>query len=81
LVDEKSGRKKRHKELADAVDGRSLRTTGRTEQFNFRCSEGLKQKAQAAASRADMTLAEWMQHAVEAALAADLKGAKGTGNA
>jgi predicted HicB family RNase H-like nuclease len=67
----KAARKARHKKLAESVDGRSLRATGRVEQFNFRCSEGLKEKAQSAARRAGITLAEWMERAVEAAIAAE----------
>jgi predicted HicB family RNase H-like nuclease len=69
LNSSKDARKERHKKLTDAVDGRSLRKTGRTEQFNFRCSEGLKAKATLAAREAGITLAEWMELAVEAAIA------------
>jgi hypothetical protein len=66
----KDARRVRHEKLTDAVDGRSLRATGRTAQFNFRCSEGLKAKATAAAREAGITLAEWMERAVDAAIAA-----------
>jgi predicted HicB family RNase H-like nuclease len=61
-------RKKRQKRLADSVDRRSLRASGRTEQFNFKSTPGLKARAQEAAVRKGITLAEWMERAVEAAL-------------
>lgn len=63
-----SARRARHKRLASAVDGRSLRASGRTEQFNFKCTPGLKKLAQDAAVRDGITLAEWMERAVEAAI-------------
>ena len=65
----KSPRKKRHQKLTDSVDRRSLRATGRTEQFNFRCSEGLKRRAQKAAKSEGITLARWMERLVEVGLA------------
>jgi hypothetical protein len=67
----KTGRKQREVGVAKIVDGRSLRATGRTEQFNFRSRAGLKEETQAAAKRAGMTLAEWMERAADAMLAAE----------
>jgi hypothetical protein len=63
-----AARKARKRTLADAVDGRSLRASGRTEQFNFKATPGLKARAQEAAASEGITLAEWMEHAVHAAL-------------
>ena len=64
----KAARKSRQKRVSDSVDGRSLRATGRTEQFNFRSNPGLKDLATEAAERAGITLAEWMENAVHAQL-------------
>ena len=61
------GRTSRQQNLAKSADRRALRATGRTEQFNFRCKPGLKVKAQSAADDSGLTLAEWMERAVEAA--------------
>ena len=70
LVDDKrKSRKQRQKVISKAADGRSSRATGRTEQFNFRSVPGLKERAQEAAAQNGMSLAEWMEIAVEAALA------------
>jgi predicted HicB family RNase H-like nuclease len=65
----KAARKDKRKKLAAAVDKRSLRATGRTEQFNFRVTAEIKTKAQEAAQAAGMTIAEWMEEAVAAYLA------------
>jgi predicted HicB family RNase H-like nuclease len=65
----KKARKSRRKQIAESVDRRSLKATGRTEQFNFRAREGLKERAQEAAEAAGIPLAEWMEQAVEAYLA------------
>ena len=67
----KTARKAKRKKIADTVDKRSLRATGRSEQFNFRARAGLKERAQQAAEAAGVTLAEWMESAVEAYLAQD----------
>jgi predicted HicB family RNase H-like nuclease len=65
----KADRKKQRKKLVAAVDKRSLRATGRTEQFNFRTTEEIGAKARAAAKAAGITIAEWMEEAVAAYLA------------
>lgn len=65
----KSDRKAQRKKLAAAVDKRSLRATGRTDQFNFRTTPEIGTKARAAARAAEMTIAEWMEEAVAAYLA------------
>jgi predicted HicB family RNase H-like nuclease len=67
----KAARKTRQKRLSASTDGRSLRASGRTEQFNFRSSPGLKKSAQNAAAGRGITLAEWMEEAVEAKIAAE----------
>jgi hypothetical protein len=66
----KGARKARRQKLNKSVDGRSLRQTGRVEQFNFRCTPGLHQKATEIAAAAGMSLAEWMENTVEAAIEA-----------
>ena len=55
--------------MAEAVDKRSLRATGRTEQFNFKTLPGLKERAQKAAEAAGIPLALWMENTLLAALA------------
>jgi len=74
LPSTKKARKIRHQKITKSVDRRSLRATGRTMQFNFRCREGLKQQAQAAAKQAAIPLAEWMELVVDAAIAAQAGG-------
>lgn len=66
-------RKQGEAEIRKVVDGRSLRTTGRTAQFNFRSRAELKSAVQDAAKANGMTVAEWMEHAIEAALPAESK--------
>jgi hypothetical protein len=63
---EAKARKDREHTLRATVDGRSLKATGRTEQFNFKCREGTKRMATEAAKARGMTIAEWMEHAVAA---------------
>ena len=70
----KGERKARAKRLTESIDGRSRRSTGRTEQFNFKSTPGLKTRAQEAAERDGVTLAEWMETAVEAKLSANGHG-------
>ena len=70
----KRGRQKRQKQIMQSVakeargDGRSLRATGRTAQFNFKAMPDLKPAAQKAATEVGLTLAEWMEDAVNAKL-------------
>jgi hypothetical protein len=65
----KKDRKTKRKTIAGTVDGRRLKATGRTEQFNFRARSEVKAKAHEAAEKAGITIAEWMELAVEAYLA------------
>lgn len=66
-------RKQGEAEIRKVVDGRTLRATGRTAQFNFRSRAELKTAVQEAAKANGMTVAEWMEHAIEAALPAESK--------
>jgi predicted HicB family RNase H-like nuclease len=74
---DKKARKNKRKQIADTVDKRSLRATGRTEQFNFRASPEMIAKVMDAAASAGVPIAEWMEDAV----AAYLVGPRGDGNA
>jgi predicted HicB family RNase H-like nuclease len=72
----KKARQRRQKRIAKAVDrsatdGRSLRSTGRTAQFNFKALPELKPAALRAAEKSGLTLAEWMEEAVTAKLRAE----------
>jgi predicted HicB family RNase H-like nuclease len=62
-------RKAREQQLRSTVDGRTLRTTGRTAQFNFKCRPDIKTNAVEAAKEDGLTIAEWLEAAIEAALA------------
>jgi predicted HicB family RNase H-like nuclease len=66
----KSARKKREVSLTQVIDRRSLRATGRTEQFNFRVRADLKADIQEAARKAGIGVAEWLERAAEAMLKA-----------
>ena len=66
----KKARKERHKAMASTARGSSRRATGRVEQFNFKCTPGMHQRAKAVAERLGIPLAEWMENVVEAALQA-----------
>jgi len=63
-------RKQKEQKIRSAVDGRTLKVTGRTEQFNFKAREGLKHSVNEAAKAEGITIAEWMERAIEAALKA-----------
>ena len=73
----KDTREKRAKRLAKTIDHRALRTTGRSKQFNFRCREGLKEKVQEAANKTGLSLAEWMEVTLMAALEKPTRKRKG----
>ena len=70
----KKGRATRHKAISASVDRRTLTRTGRTAQFNFKSTPGLHARVKAAAESKGQTLAEWMEGAIEAKLAADQGG-------
>jgi hypothetical protein len=54
-------RRARETKVRNTVDGRSLRATGRTEQFNFKSKPGIKRAVQEAANKSGLTIAEWME--------------------
>jgi hypothetical protein len=60
----------REKKIRSAVDGRALKATGRTEQFNFKCRPELRTACIEAANQDGITIAEWLEGILEAALAA-----------
>ena len=61
-------RKAREKQIRSTVDGRTLRVTGRTEQFNFKCTPELKKEVVERAKAEGITIAEWIEWALEAAV-------------
>ena len=65
----KSARKNRQKRLADAVDGRSLRATGRTEHLNFKATPEIK--ALLAKHVPKRTVSLWLEEAIIAKLKAE----------
>ena len=56
-----SSRKADEEAIDKAVDGRSMRATGRTEQFNFRCRDGYKSLAIELARQRGVTIGELME--------------------
>ena len=65
----RKGRKARHLTVAGAVDKRSLRTTGRTEQMNFKVMPQIKDALAKHVGRGKMSL--WLEEAIIAKLKAE----------
>lgn len=61
-------RRAREKQVKSTIDGRSLRATGRTEQFNFKSKPDIKIAAMQAAKAEGLTIAEWMENILVQAL-------------
>jgi hypothetical protein len=61
----KKARKEREKKVRTAVDGRSLRTTGRTEQFNVKVRPDIKAGIAASAEASGMKIADWIEDHLE----------------
>jgi hypothetical protein len=64
----KAARKTRQKKLADSVDGRSLRATGRTEQLNFKARPEIKQLLDRHVPHGSKSI--WLEEAIVAKLRA-----------
>lgn len=60
-------RRRQAERLKATVDGRSLRETGRTSQFNFKCKPEIKTAAQEMADERGLTIAEFMESLIEQA--------------
>jgi len=58
----KAARKARQKKTADAVDGRSLRATGRTEHLNFKATPEIKQLLGTRIPKGRVSL--WLEEAI-----------------
>ncbi len=65
----KAARKKRQRQLADAVDGRSLRATGRTEHLNFKAKPEIKALLARHVRKGRVSL--WLEEAIVAKLRAE----------
>jgi hypothetical protein len=65
----KAARKNRQKRLADAVDGRSLRATGRTEHLNFKARPEIKDLLATHVPKRKVSL--WLEEAIIAKLKAE----------
>jgi hypothetical protein len=70
----KAARKNRQKRLNGAVDGRSLRATGRTEHLNFKALPEIKEAVAKAAAEAGITKSLWLEQAILAAVEAQESG-------
>ena len=65
----KAARKNRQKRLADSVDGRSLRATGRTEHLNFKARPEIKTLLAKHVPKRTVSL--WLEQAIIAKLKAE----------
>jgi hypothetical protein len=70
----KAARRDRQKRLNGAVDGRSLRATGRTEHLNFKALPEIKEAVAKAAAEAGITKSLWLEQAILAAVEAQENG-------
>jgi hypothetical protein len=57
-------RRGREKKVRSAVDGRTLKATGRTEQFNFKCTPDIKRGVVEAADEEGISMAEWLNRGI-----------------
>jgi hypothetical protein len=62
----RKGRRARHQTVPGAIDGRSLRATGRTEQMNFKVTKEIKEALGKHVGRGKMSL--WLEEAIVAKL-------------
>jgi hypothetical protein len=58
-------RKAKEDRTGKLADGRSLRATGRTAQFNFKCREDIKKRTQAIADELEIKMAVLMEDLLE----------------
>ena len=70
----KAARKDRQKRLNGAIDGRSLRATGRTEHLNFKARPEVKAVVAKAAAEAGITKSLWLERAILTAIKAQETG-------
>jgi hypothetical protein len=66
----KAARKDRQKHLNGAVDGRSLRVTGRTAHLNFKALPEIKEAVAKAEAEAGITKSLWLEQAILIAIKA-----------
>ena len=62
----RKGRKARHQTVTGAIDGRSLRATGRTEQLNLKVTKEIKEALARNVGRGNMS--RWLEEAIVAKL-------------
>ena len=65
IIAPKAERKAREKKARGAVDGRSLRTKGRTAQLNVRIRPEAKEMLAAFLEREGVTLPDWIENIIE----------------
>jgi hypothetical protein len=61
-------RKQREKKAKSIVDGRTLKTKGRSEQLNVKVRADIKQALAARVEAEGLTIADWIERTLEAAL-------------
>lgn len=64
----KTARKQREKQARSVVDGRTLKTKGRTEQLNVKVRPDIKQALVELVDSEGITIADWMERTLEEAL-------------
>ena len=67
IIAPKAERKAREKKVRGAVDGRSLRTKGRTAQLNVRIRPEAKEMLAAFLEREGVALPDWIESIIESA--------------
>ena len=72
----KGPRKARAKQIISSTDRRHFRATGRTEQWNIRCREGLKEQFEQIAHDREQSRAELFEEVMEAFIAGATEPAK-----
>ena len=70
-----AARQDREKAIDNTIDGRSLRSTGRNAQFNFRARPNLRDEAMAVAKAQGLSLAEFMEKVIQSAIDEHNRGA------
>jgi hypothetical protein len=69
----KAPRKARAKKIISDTDRRHLRATGRVEQWNIRCREGLKEQVQKIADARRVSMAALIEEIIEAFIVAEAR--------
>jgi hypothetical protein len=70
----RKGRKSRHKAVSNSLDGRSLRSTGRTEHLNFKALPETRTMIDEAAKLLEIPKSFWLEQIIHEAYAKLMEG-------